>query len=105
LLEFVPGASRQDRGRIMIEAMSTSPAPSDERCNEDETGADTVKQFCDRFGIGRTTFYEEIRSGRLLAKKCGNRTLIPRTAGRNWLAALPELTIRGGAPLSKGGKQ
>jgi len=36
-------------------------------------GIPEVKRLC---GIGRTTIYERLRSGDLVAVKCGRRTLI-----------------------------
>lgn len=45
-------------------------------------------------GIGMTKLYEEIGAGRLRARKCGNRTLIPAEAINAWLAALPAVETR-----------
>ncbi|MCB4771050.1 helix-turn-helix domain-containing protein [Ancylobacter sp. Lp-2] len=39
--------------------------------------------------VGRSTVFEEIRAGRLEARKIGRRTLITRAAIEAWLAALP----------------
>lgn len=57
-----------------------------------EDGALTIKSFCEWASIGRTSVYEEIKSGRLRAKKRAGRTLIPRLAAAEWLANLPDLT-------------
>jgi hypothetical protein len=57
-------------------------------------GAITVRAFCDRYSIGRTAFYEEINSGRLIAKKRGGKILIPLTNARAWLETLPNLESR-----------
>ena len=54
-------------------------------------GALTVRAFCDRYSIGRTAFYEEINSGRLIAKKRGGKILIPLASARAWLEALPNI--------------
>ena len=51
----------------------------------------SVEDFCDRFGIGRTAAYAELKAGRLKAQKCGRRTLIPRDEAERWLAALPAM--------------
>lgn len=40
-------------------------------------------------GVGRTTMFEEIRAGRLKARKLGRRTMILDTDQRAWLASLP----------------
>jgi excisionase family DNA binding protein len=49
-----------------------------------DLGAMTVKEFCRRYRIGTTKFYEEINAGRLRAVKCGTRTLILNRDGRAW---------------------
>ena len=53
------------------------------------TKALSIKQFCDRFGVGRTFVYEELKSGRLLANKAGSRTIIPLAEAERWLTDLP----------------
>ena len=57
-------------------------------------GALTVRAFCDRYSIGRTAFYEEINSGRLIAKKRGSKILVPLVNARAWLETLPNLESR-----------
>jgi excisionase family DNA binding protein len=49
-----------------------------------ELGAMTVKEFCRRYRIGTTKFYEEIKAGRLRAVKCGARTLVLNRDSRAW---------------------
>ena len=51
----------------------------------------TIPGFCAAYGIGRTLVYEEIKAGRLSARKVGNRTLILRTDAEAWAAGLPQL--------------
>jgi excisionase family DNA binding protein len=48
----------------------------------------SVEDFCNSYGVGRTTAYEEISSGRLRAVKVGRRTLIPETSAADWLKSL-----------------
>ena len=43
-------------------------------------------------GVGRTTIYEEIKAGRLEARKLGARTIITHEALQAWLASLPTRT-------------
>ena len=50
-----------------------------------------IREFCLRYGIGRTHAYQEIAAGRLRAVKVGRRTLITHDAAEAWLAGLPEL--------------
>ncbi|GGF82120.1 hypothetical protein GCM10007301_47790 [Azorhizobium oxalatiphilum] len=40
-------------------------------------------------GVGRSTVFEEIKTGRLEARKIGRKTLITRSAIENWLSNLP----------------
>ena len=49
-----------------------------------ELGAMSVSEFCRKYGIGRTKFYEEINAGRLRAVKCGMRTLILNRDSISW---------------------
>ena len=51
----------------------------------------SVNEFCHQAGIGRTKLYQEIASGRLKARKCGRRTIIPAAEFENWLGRLPEI--------------
>ena len=57
--------------------------------HNDSDGAFTVEEFCRRFGVGRTAVYEEIKGGRLTARKRGSRTLIARDEARRWFHNLP----------------
>jgi excisionase family DNA binding protein len=49
----------------------------------------SIAEFSDRYGVGRTTTYEEIKSGRLRARKIGKRTLIGVDDAEEWLRHLP----------------
>jgi len=65
---------------------------SDERDanqREHHDGAMSVPEFCAWASIGRTAAYGEIKAGRLCAKKCGSRTIIPCDEARKWLRDLP----------------
>jgi excisionase family DNA binding protein len=50
----------------------------------------SVEDFAKRHGIGRSTAYEEIREGRLIARKLGKRTLIVAEDARAWRESLPK---------------
>lgn len=52
------------------------------------------RQFAKRNGIGVTKTYEEINTGRLVAHKCGTRTIITIEEERAWLERLPKLPAR-----------
>jgi excisionase family DNA binding protein len=49
----------------------------------------SIANFGRFFSIGRSTIYEEIRSGRLKIHKAGARTLISHDDAIAWLNALP----------------
>ncbi len=48
----------------------------------------TVNEWCREARIGRVRCYEEIKLGRVVAKKCGSRTLIA-TSPKEWIDSLP----------------
>ena len=53
----------------------------------------SIEEFCDRYRIGRTTAYAEIKEGRLRARKCGRRTIITDDDGDEWLQHLPVIGV------------
>jgi hypothetical protein len=61
---------------------------------DESTCAFTVAQFCHRYQIGRTRFYEEVNSGRLPLRKLGRKTLVTKTDAENWLLSLPLVPVR-----------
>lgn len=56
----------------------------------------SIDEFCECTGIGRSLVYEEIKAGRLIARKARGRTLILPIDGKNYLLSLP--TIKAAAP-------
>ena len=54
-----------------------------------DDGLMTVQQFLDWANIGRTRFYDEINTGRLIAVKLGNKTLVRKNDARAWRDNLP----------------
>lgn len=73
----------QPRRSNMINNQANDDAPR---------GAFSVRDFCQWAGIGRTAFYEELKTGRLAARKFGKRTLIPIAEAHRWLEGLPVLS-------------
>ncbi len=66
-----------------------------------EMRAFSIEEFCRRFGIGRTTVYEELKRGRLRARKIGRRTIVTEDDAEAWLRRLPFVKMidgRGEAP-------
>ena len=55
-----------------------------------------VREFCALYGICRQTFYDEVKRGRIKAKKLGKKTLVLRADAENWAASLPVLDLRDG---------
>ena len=49
----------------------------------------TISEISEITGLGRTKLYEEVNSGRLVAKKCGSRTLVPKESFCHWMETLP----------------
>ena len=53
----------------------------------------SIPEIIARNGIGRDKIYEEIRAGRLRARKLGKRTLILDSDEQAWRDALPLLEL------------
>jgi len=51
----------------------------------------SVDEFCQRYGIGRTRAYEEIKQRALRGLKVGRRTIITEDDAEAWLKRLPVL--------------
>ena len=49
----------------------------------------SIAEFCERYGPGRTKAYEELKSGRLRARKIGKRIIIASDDAEDWLRRLP----------------
>ena len=54
----------------------------------------SIDEACARSGVGRTTIYEMIKTGRLLARKCGRRTLILTDDLQRCLETLPPVKTK-----------
>ena len=54
----------------------------------------SIVEACARSGVGRTTIYEMIKTGRLPARKCGRRTLILLEDLQRCLEALPPVEAK-----------
>jgi hypothetical protein len=60
-----------------------------ERARHAQLRAMSISEFSERYGPGRTAIYEEIKLGRLRARKCGKRTFITEDDAEDWLRSLP----------------
>jgi excisionase family DNA binding protein len=56
---------------------------------ENDKRAFSIGEFCNRYGVGKTTAYAEIKAKRLQVVKAGKRTLVPADAAEAWLKNLP----------------
>jgi len=52
----------------------------------------TIDLFKTAYSTGRTKIYEEIKSGRLIAHKVGNKTIILEPDAERWARSLPKLS-------------
>jgi hypothetical protein len=51
----------------------------------------SVPSFCESVGIGRTRFYQEVKTGRLRVRKVGRRTIVTADDADEWLCNLSVL--------------
>ena len=51
----------------------------------------SIAVFCERYCLGRTRAYEELKSGRLRGRKVGKRTIIAEDDAEDWLRGLPTM--------------
>ena len=63
--------------------------PEVERQRRGLQRAMSIDEFCSRYGPGRTKVYQELKSGRLRARKIGTRTVITEEDAEDWLQHLP----------------
>ena len=72
----------------------TAPAPTTPAA-DDLADAMTIKEFCEKARIGRTTTYRLIRSGRLKVRKMGKKkVLILARDYRAFIESLPAVPAR-----------
>ena len=60
--------------------------------DDDNVDAFDIEAVCRRSNTGRSFVYEEIRAGRLIAKKFGRLTRVLRADYEAWLAAAPSIS-------------
>lgn len=51
--------------------------------------AHSIEAFADLADLGRSSVYQAIKNGSLVARKNGKRTLITASDGMRWLRSLP----------------
>ena len=67
-----------------------------QQLSESRQRAFSIEEFCRRFGVGRTKVYEELKLGRLRARKIGRRTIITADDAEGWLQRLPPMKTTNG---------
>ena len=60
--------------------------------NSPNKNAHSIPEICEDSGLGRTFIYEEIKAGRLIARKAGRRTLVIDPDYKAWLNSLPKIS-------------
>jgi excisionase family DNA binding protein len=60
----------------------------------DKQLAHSIAEACGIARIGRTTLYDAIGTGDLLAHKCGRRTLVFASDLERWLQSLPPVPVK-----------
>jgi hypothetical protein len=63
--------------------------------HDEQAGADSVEGFAEKHGISRSQAFKEIAAGRLIARKCGSRTLITSEDAAAWRRRLPKAKANG----------
>jgi hypothetical protein len=66
--------------------MRTAPIPDQ---NVPLPAAMTFAEFLRWSRIGKTSAYREVKSGRLVLRKCGSKSLVLLEDAEKWLQALP----------------
>jgi hypothetical protein len=74
----------------------TTPA-SRQTCFPDDRLAYSVKEFARLTNFSRSSLYEALREGSLIARKNGARTVILASNGMAWLKSLPSVRSGGSA--------
>jgi excisionase family DNA binding protein len=62
-----------------------------------------IAEACAALGIGRTRLYALIGEGKIEARSCGGRTLIPADSLRSFVASLPPAPIGAKLPHPSSG--
>lgn len=71
-------------------SMTREPSKGDDTAPASKR-AFSVHEFSKLYGIGRTKTYEELKAGRLRARKIGKRTVIAGDDAEDWLRRLPTI--------------
>jgi excisionase family DNA binding protein len=85
----MPANARRDAGIVGAEVGMDTRISKSEQQRRARQRALSIAQFSENYGIGRTKTYQEVKSGRLRARKVGRRTIITEEDAEAWLTRLP----------------
>lgn len=68
----------------------------------DTFAAHSIAEAGARSGLGRTSIYELLKTGQLVAHKCGRRTLILDVDLKRCLQSLPTIKVKSGTTPPEG---
>lgn len=72
----------RERAAKIVKSQRTPPAPANQEVFE-------LLEFCGWARISRTQTFKEIKAGRLIAHRVGDKSLITRPNALAWLNSLP----------------
>ena len=81
----------------MHDAAAASAVPSFSPSSLSDNLAFTLEQAAALSGVGRSALYAAARAGRLVARKCGRRTVVLRGDLQTFLERLPVSDLKRGA--------
>lgn len=59
------------------------------QAGQPEVAGLTIKEFCERYRIHRSTYYTQKKAKRITPRKVGSKVLIPLEEADRWFKALP----------------
>ena len=80
-------------GTIPVDNGGTTMVSKIEQRRRARQRAMSIAEFCERYGLGRTKTYEELKCGRLRGRKIGRRTIITEDDAEDWLRHLPAMEV------------
>lgn len=94
-------ATMKDRASCLTHRLSQAAHPAIGEPAPHPPRAYRIPKVCELTGLGRTSIYQRISSGALVAVKCGRATLITEESLRAYLAALPRMMSKAATVGSK----
>jgi hypothetical protein len=83
------GPTNNEKGVTVMNTVSKISEA--ERARRANPRAMSLAEFCQRYNIGRTKAYEQIKQKRLKARKCDKRTIIGEDDAEQWFSSLPQV--------------